>query len=606
MAVMDHFDLEKPPSTGTIYSDLQILEREGATRVDLDPEAERLLLPDNFPEWRQKFFRAPGNKEYETPRHQLAWFYLVRALALKESPPDWVVEYLGLVEAMDGTDIREWAEKPESMLTMFLLAPPRHGKSDLAAHVIIWLICRNPDVRILWCGGKLEISELTTAFVKRELEANEALIEAYGPWETEGDWSNGQFTVATRKTRMRSPTLKAVSKGATILSLDADMIFLDDVFDQKSSESPTQVQKDIRWVLTQLFTRREPWTPVFGIGSHQPTPTGDAYGYMEKEQDNEIYFVKQKAHDYTKCKPLEDGMGESDRHGEWCLLWSTVRHWGYLEQTRKALGDINFEVCYNQDEQSASLEYFREKVIRGDYPQPIIDNETGAFKEFNHYEQKAGILDRHRTTGMPMQRCCSASGTLKTTIGFDPAAGQRKGTSESALVVLQGCIRCRRRYVVDYWHKRQSPEQHPDTIGQYAQIYNPQRVRIEINAYQKALARDPRLKEASLQNHFIIDEWFTGESKYDPTMGIPLLSRHMEQGRFSVPYQLPQDKHHWEAFLTQLVRYPSEPNDVVMALWLAELSMEDLLGMYNVSVPTVWDPNAPAHIAEQVVTIPLS
>ncbi len=605
LAVMEHFDLKKPPANATIKNDLHVIEQEGITNRDLSAEAERLLEPDNFPEFRKTLFRAPKNKDYLTPKHQLAWFYLVRTLALKEVPPQWVIDYLGLTEALHGVDLDEWVQDPEQMLTIFILAPPRHGKSDLAAHCIIWLICRDPDVRILWCAGILDTSILTTSFVKRELESNEKLIELYGPFENEGSWSDKSFIVATRKTRMRAPTLHAIGKGTTILSLDADFIFADDMFDLKTSFSPTQVAKDVLWVKTQLMTRREPWTPLLGIGSHQPTPTGDAYQHMDDDYDNDIWFIKQKAHDYEKCLPLEDEMVEADRHGENCLLWAGMRSYAYLDQFRRSLGDITYEVCYNQDSSKGTLQYFRPEVIRHEYPQPVTSPTSVLYLDFNHYEERSGVLDSKRSFGYKLKYCCGSTNNLFTVIGFDPAAGQTRGASESALIVLQACKICERRYLIDYWHKRQSPEQHPETISLYAGIYNVSRVRIEINAYQKALARDPRLAVAAREQRFIIDEWFTTDKKWDPSMGIPLLSRHMEQGRFSVPYELPQDKQKAETLLTQLVRYPAEPNDTVMALWLADLSIIALIDASRISTPRQLDPNAPQHIKDQQVTINL-
>ena len=610
LAVMEHFDLPKPPANATIKNDLHVIEQGNMVRTDLSPEAERLLEPDNFPEWRRTMFRAPKNKDYLTPKHQLAWFHLVRTLALKEVPPQWVIDYLGLTEALHDVNLEEWVKDPEQMLTIFILAPPRHGKSDLAAHCIIWLICRDPDVRILWCAGILDISILTTSFVKRELESNEKLIELYGPFENEGSWSDKSFIVATRKTRMRAPTLHAIGKGTTILSLDADFIFGDDMFDLKASLSPTQVGKDVLWVKTQLMTRREPWTPFLGIGSHQPAPTGDAYQHMGDDHDNDIWFIKQKAHDYEKCKLLENTdqptpMDEAARHGEWCLLWADMRSFAYLDQFRRSLGDITYEVCYNQDSSQSTLQYFRPEVVRREYPQPVTSPDTGLYLPFNYYEERSGILDYKRSFGYRVAYCCGAPTNLVACIGFDPAAGQSKGTSESALIVLQACRICERRYLVDYWHKRQSPEMHPDTIALYASTFKVNRVRIEINAYQKALSRDPRLAKAALEGKFIIDEWFTTDNKWDPSMGIPLLSRHMEQGRFSVPYALPQDKQKAEALLTQLVRYPAEPNDVVFALWLADLSVISMLDEGRIRVPRQLDPNAPQHIIDQQVTINL-
>jgi hypothetical protein len=326
---------------------------------------------------------------------------------------------------------------------------------------------------------------------------------------------------------------------------------------------------------------------------------------MDDDHDNDIFFVKQKAHNYEKCLPLEDDMEEKDRHGDHCLLWASMRTFVYLEQFRRSLGDITYEVCYNQDASQSMLQYFRPEVVRHPYPQPTVSPDTGLYLTFNHYEERSGILDYHRSFGYRVQFCCGSPNNLYTALGFDPAAGSKSGTSESALIVLQCCKVCERRYLVDYWHKRQSPEQHPDTIGLYASTFNVQRVRIEINAYQKALARDPRLAEASLKYRFIIDEWFTTDTKWDPSMGIPLLSRHMEQGRFSVPYNLPQDKQKAEALLSQLVRYPAKPNDIVMALWLADLSIIGLLDEGRFIAPRQLDPNAPQHILDQQITINL-
>lgn len=594
------FSLEKPPSVSTVQNDLQILERIDPSEREITEEARELLEPENFPEFRRKTFKAPGNKVYETPKHQMAWFWLIASLALKMDLPEWVVEYLEI----EDLKVNEWTENPERLVSIFLLAPPRHGKSDLLMHAMVWLILRNPDIRIIWCGGILDISTLVSSFVKNELESNEYLIANYGPFENPASWSASSFTVATRKTRMRAPTMRAVGKGSTILSLDADFIVVDDFVDLRASESPSQVAKDVRWLTTQLMTRREPWTPLMGIGSHQPSPTGDAYSYMASNDDNEIFFVKQRAHDYTKCNV--DATEDEHKHGEHCMLWASVRPYWFLEAQRKTLGDIMYEVCYNQDERQGRIEYFRDKVVRGTYPTPVMDDELQRYRDLNLSEQAPGILDRNRSFGT-VPHCCGRDQALKV-IGFDPAAGEKKGTSESALLVYSACPTCGRRYIIDLWHKRQSPEIHPDTILQHVEFYRPGRVRIEINAYQRALSRDRKLTEGQHKLHFIIDEWATGESKHDPTMGIPILSRHMEAGKFSLPYQTPQDREKAEAFISQLIRWPQEPNDLVMALWLAELSAQAYLDDYRYNIPEFYGDmdDVPAYLQQTIQTVNLA
>jgi hypothetical protein len=139
---------------------------------------------------------------------------------------------------------------------------------------------------------------------------------------------------------------------------------------------------------------------------------------------------------------------------------------------------------------------------------------------------------------------------------------------------------------VDIWHDRISPEQHPDTIARYAGQYRPHRVRVEINAYQKALARDPRLRNAAADLGFVLDEWITDERRNDPLLGIPRLATSAEAGRWSIPYRHPQDQQTSEPLLRQLLRWPNKPNDMLFAEWLAELSLTQLIEESRYALPT--------------------
>jgi hypothetical protein len=131
---------------------------------------------------------------------------------------------------------------------------------------------------------------------------------------------------------------------------------------------------------------------------------------------------------------------------------------------------------------------------------------------------------------------------------------------------------------MDYWKDRQSPEMHPDTIGVYTNAY-PQIaiVNIEINAYQRSLSRDPRMQELEAEGKFIIKEWNTDERKHDPRMGIPVLGRAIKSGLYSVPYKTIADQEHAETILKEFIRWPQKPNDFVMADWLAELALAELI-----------------------------
>jgi hypothetical protein len=164
------------------------------------------------------------------------------------------------------------------------------------------------------------------------------------------------------------------------------------------------------------------------------------------------------------------------------------------------------------------------------------------------------------------------------TFGFDPAASEKKGASYSALCVLAGCSKCGRRYIMDYWKDRQSPEQHPDTIGSFVATYPfVNMIDIEVNAYQRSLARDPRLTALEQKSRFVIKEWNTDERKHDPTLGIPAAARHVKSGMLSIPYRTTGDQGFAEPLIKEFLRWPQKPNDLVMAFWLAELAVAELI-----------------------------
>jgi hypothetical protein len=601
--VQGHFDLDKTPSPATIRNDFAWLDQKQA-KTDRTPEAEELIKPENFPQWRAMMFLAPKGKPYGTPKHQFAWFWLIVSLALKIDLPQWVVDYFKALDVdVEEWGISHWKENMESLMTLWILAPPRHGKTDLFLHAMIWLMIYDPNIRILWCGGSLDISEVGVEYIKMELESNERLIEWYGPFQSEGSWSREGLTVAGRTQVIRAPSLKPVGKNSTVLSRDADIIIVDDFIDIRSAESPAQTARDVRWVKSQLMTRREPWTPVLGIGSHQPSPYGDAYSEMESGAlETPIHFIKMKAHDMGKCLP---GEIDEQRHGAHCLLWHEERPYWFLEEMRKTLGDIMFYVCYNQEPLEGRIQTFREPVVRARWPEPKYDQIAKRFADLGPGEQP-GVLDYRRSVGRK-DGCCQRGDPLLRALGFDPGGSDTAESSETALTILSGCRHCMRLYVEESWSRLLSPELHTGEIAKYARQYHPKRVRIEANAYQRSLARDTRLSEESMRVGFIVDEWTTDERKWDYDLGIPMLARFTESGRLSVPFQHPQDRQAMEPLLQQMIRFPKRPTDRIMSLWLAYLSVIDMIEQLKYATPETMPgyERLPQYLKDQAVTIDL-
>jgi hypothetical protein len=577
--VHKHFEMKKPPAAATISNDLLNI------REKLEAEAKeaggRTLDPSDFPTWRAEHFYLPSGEGYLTPKHQHALFWVIVCLAKKWSIPDWVIEYLDLPE-----DINDMVLLRNVLLTFVLLVAPRHGKTELVLHTLIWLIIFDPNIRIIYAQGVARTAGRMMDYVKFELEFNERLVEKYGPFR--GDtyaWNKEEFTVATRTAALKSPTFLPIGITTNIRSVDADIIIVDDPQDVRRVVSETVAESDYHHVTTELMTRREAHTPVFGIGSHLPVPWGDLWSMLEENAEalsnegQQIIIRKIRAHKDEICK--------GEPHLD-CVLWPEVRPWWFLMAQKAILDSVYpglFDVVYNQLPKAAQVSYFDIEVLTSPYVQPEKTDDTGKFESpIAPEDGVVGVLDFNRSW-KTVPRCC---GKVILTMGFDPAAGTSTDSSESALVVRAGCSRCGRRFIVDYWRKRQSPERHPDTIESFVRSYRPEglgRGRIEVNAYQKALSRDPRVKEIGRKYRFHIEEWNTDDRKWDPSLGIPNLARQMNDGYTSVPFATKADRDYAKGYIDAYRRYPRKPNDVPMADWLAELELFEAIRAETFDVP---------------------
>ncbi len=570
-------------SRTTVKRDIDLLIRESDKPTEQElSEADRLLLPENFPEWRALIF--PG---YETPIHQMAAYWLMYCMTFKKPVPTWVFEYLDEMDPdperllPDYDYINKVIVEGDIFLTFELLLAPRHGKTKLSQHAMINFVSIDPNIQIMWANGT---QKKTETFVKNYilpvLEMHTELNRLWGPFYNAGHWSSQGFIVAKRTEFANMPTIMPFGLGGSIRSFDSDVIYTDDMSDEVRSRNETVTAQDAQWTVVELMQRREPHTPLFLLGSHLPIDTGDYFVHLNehlsglKNDPGSLVIIKKiPAHDYNKCDAAEDP--EHER----CVIWPSVRPHKFLETKRAELGDVMFEAVFNQVPRPAGTEHFPADQVRGDYLTMKLDDHgirpppTPSDEEPDHV---MGILDRTRSW-KEVPTCCKGKEVL-VAAGFDPAASDAKDASFSAIAILGGCPYCGRRYPIDYFQVRQSPELHPQLIDGFLTAFPAiARLRIEINAFQKALARDPRLEEIVNRNQVWIDEWTTDARKWDPVLGIPQMGRHIKRGMWSLPYQFLDDQEYAETLLKTFMRWPKKPNDLIMAFWLAELSLMEMI-----------------------------
>lgn len=586
-----NFDLDSGISDNTIYRDLQ-WARKQAEPDHRTEEAKTLLHPDNFPKWREEIFG------YITSRTQHALFYIMYCLALKEEIPQWVLDHFELpAEVNDDLILKE------KLLSFMLLMAPRHGKTMTMVHGLIFLYCVEPDIRVIYCQGIATTTEAINEMVMLELEHNEKLVDMYGPFKSEKRrWSVQNGFILARRTRQSiTASFQPVGLTSNVRSLDADILIIDDPQDLDRAESESLTTKDYRKITAEFMTRREPHTPVLMVGSHLPTEFGDVWTQIEENLDDirtdgqDVYINKRPAHHDDTCKVYS---GEAEEHWD-CLEWPEFRGWNFLMAQKALLGEELYDAVYQQDARIAGSKPFPPDVVKGEF-------------------MDGGIRDLARSWKIKLGKCAyqikkdgvlhPCNGDLYMAVGFDPARGKSRGSSYTAIAVVQGCIKCQTFWLIDYHQERMSSDMHPDTAISYIKSYRPHMIRIEINAYQEALARNKELLAAAQRLNCVVDEWETDDRKNTPELGIPMLASSMKTDHFSMPWQTDADQEYGREMEKALIRYPKKPNDIPMAVWLAVGGVKLLWEMYAHLDPVYLrgrQENVPAYMLDNPLKIDL-
>ena len=128
-----------------------------------------------------------------------------------------------------------------------------------------------------------------------------------------------------------------------------------------------------------------------------------------------------------------------------------------------------------------------------------------------------------------------------------------------------------RRWVVDITRVQVRASNIPEIIADLYNVYKPQVVLVENNAFQQVIIDQMNELDMSIpvQGHY------TGTRKHDISMGVPSLATQIDNGSWVIPYGGNHEDvvHDCSicAWIDEMVAYPfGEHNDTVMAMWFAD------------------------------------
>lgn len=338
------------------------------------------------------------------------------------------------------------------------LAPRGGGKSTiLTISNIILDILQNPDIKIL-IASKTDTNAIGfLREIKQKLTSPE--MEYYFGRQKGTLWNDGEITVKARTSTDKEPTVATVGYTGALASKHFNKIYADDLVDEENSKTEAQREKLKTWLYKILHPTLEPDGSMYIIGTRYHPD--DIYGslidstFTIKNKKGKVkknlyvripsLFKKKK---FKKSWPA---------HKKYVSFWPDKFSVKFLLKLKRQQGTIIFNSQMQND-----VEAMKGKIFQVDW-----------FQWYTHDE----LPDRKK---------------MKIFQGVDLAIKQAENADKFAHCTIGIDPKTMNIYVLDYYNRVTHYTKQKTVIGQMFRKYDPIRVAIEANGYQRALLQDMR------------------------------------------------------------------------------------------------------------------
>jgi hypothetical protein len=450
---------------------------------------------------------------------------------------------------------------------------PTHNTTTVTSKVMpIMEVCDNPNARIQYIG-KTDKESDKFSVAQRHVLMQPKLVKVFGQFQPEDKgvpWANYAYSVRQRQHADISENAEFYgSNSDAALGRRSDRVVIDDIETFVTARTPEQRAKLLEWVQTGPMTSAR---PMWGTDKHGKVLIPKRLKWSETARywgtsvvgtifhPEGLYAMLMRNPNFTcvkfdcfrdrKCTvSLSEKIMSADAlHAKRVTTLQTVFNKRYRN------------IAYDESEMA-----FREAWVRGQ--DELVNGVTVSHP---------GCLDKERSFEQFGQ-------DWDIYLGFDPASGSTSRWSAYAAYVVLGIDRKdeeKRIYLIDYLKLQDQFDRMLDWLlkgdpkygipGFYAKYAYKQGV-VEKNAFGKWMLTNDRVAPYVKTN--VIVPSYTGNNKSDPESGVFAMGNLFQNGRFRIPYKEPSDQAKAELFIADLLLYPKGTNDLVMAMWLAQIPM---------------------------------
>ena len=475
--------------------------------------------------------------------------------------------------------------------------PRGSGKSSyLSAGYPLWEIAKNHNVTILLISNTATTASRFLSQITNTIERNDKYkewskaIDASGVGvkpkispvrKMEEKWGSDAITVDRSNLNIKEPTMTAIGLFGPILSMHVDIVILDDVVDEKNSQTSEQREKIKEWVDTTVLPVLNPGGRLIYLGN-----TWHADDLIAK-------FLADATFDYRDRKK---SIIHDSNHPELWQKWYSILTDEAVPSIERKIMAKNF---YDQNQSlmddgvevlwPSRFPYQLLYLERISNPYAFVRMRQCDPSERPDQKFKEEWIQKSLQKGKKfrLQRSPRIQFTYTTAIGLDLAISESEKSDDTAFVILDQVnnswedIHAGDYIVRDIIRGKFSPNQVKDYIKQFYADVRPAGIRVETVGYQDAIRRDLG------DDGFIVHGFKTGANKNDPVLGFYSLALAMENGKLVIPFDMMDARTIDECskLVNGLRAYPSgHTDDVAMGLWFAFSEIRDAKG-FAFSVP---------------------
>jgi hypothetical protein len=470
-----------------------------------------------------------------------------------------------------------------------------HGKSThLSVAYPLWEIAKNHNIRILLISSTSGIATSFLTQILNHIELNDKYRE-WARWcDPEGNgvvpkkrqfvskeekWAKEAITIERDDLNLKDPTIHAVGLFGSILSKRADIIILDDVVNQKNSETEDQRQKIKDWIYTTV-------RPVLARGGRFI-----CLGNTWHQDDLMANLLKDPQIHYRRRMPAI--ISESTNID----LWNEYANI-YLREDidiieKKRVANLFYIENKEKMEEGVKVLWpeWHDPVYPSKYAELYLERIRNPYSFARMYQcdpskrpdQK--IKDEwiehalERGKNLRLQDAPREGLVMKdTTGGLDLAISEKQKSDDNVFLTLDQVFIGNSEFQPGDYIIRNidrgkfTPKSLKELVKIKYEMIGHSEIRVENVAYQDAMRRDLADESIPVKGHH------TGGEKNDPVIGINSIAILLEQGKFVLPYDRTDSR--TINLISQLVNemrnWPEgHTGDSLMALWFAFLAMRD-------------------------------